>query len=150
MREKKAGELILKENGTVNEIDISDIRKVNVIKEEISINRNFDIQDYLTEIQKEVFSVKNNLKKLRKNKGMTQIALQMATGIEQALLSKYENGERIPLTIAGADKNRGTVKIIFQILLKNTLISSVTVRPTVIVPTPTLSTGKAMVGMLVV
>lgn len=44
--------VFLEENGTVNEIDISDIRKVNVSKEEISINRNFDIQDYLTEIQK--------------------------------------------------------------------------------------------------
>lgn len=40
----------------------------------------------------------NNLKKLRENKGMTQIAVQMATGIEQALLSKFENGERIPPT----------------------------------------------------
>lgn len=40
----------------------------------------------------------NNLRKLRKGKGMTQIALQMQTGIEQALLSKYENGERIPPT----------------------------------------------------
>ena len=29
---------------------------------------------------------------------MTQIALQMATGIEQALLSKYETGERLPPT----------------------------------------------------
>ncbi|MBQ8828459.1 MAG: helix-turn-helix transcriptional regulator [Clostridia bacterium] len=29
---------------------------------------------------------------------MTQISLQMATGIEQALLSKFENGERIPPT----------------------------------------------------
>ena len=29
---------------------------------------------------------------------MTQIALQMATGIEQALLSKYENFSRIPPT----------------------------------------------------
>ncbi len=29
---------------------------------------------------------------------MTQIALQMQTGIEQALLSKYETGERIPPT----------------------------------------------------
>ena len=29
---------------------------------------------------------------------MTQVALQMATGIEQALLSKYETGERIPPT----------------------------------------------------
>ncbi len=40
----------------------------------------------------------NNLKKLRDNKGLTQIALQMATGIEQALLSKFENGERVPPT----------------------------------------------------
>ena len=29
---------------------------------------------------------------------MTQIALQMQTGIEQALLSKFENGERVPPT----------------------------------------------------
>lgn len=29
---------------------------------------------------------------------MTQLALQMQTGIEQALISKYENGERIPPT----------------------------------------------------
>ncbi|MGN0521819.1 MAG: helix-turn-helix domain-containing protein [Eubacterium sp.] len=40
----------------------------------------------------------NNLKKLRKEKGLTQIALQMQTGIEQALISKYESGERIPPT----------------------------------------------------
>ena len=42
--------------------------------------------------------MKNNLKLLRKNKKLTQIGLQMATGIEQALLSKFENGERIPPT----------------------------------------------------
>ena len=42
--------------------------------------------------------MKPNLKKLRKDKGLTQIALQMATGIEQALLSKFENGERVPPT----------------------------------------------------
>ena len=42
--------------------------------------------------------VKNNLKFLRKSKGYTQIALQMKTGIEQALLSKFENGERVPPT----------------------------------------------------
>ena len=42
--------------------------------------------------------MKNNLKLLRKNKGYTQIALQMHTGIEQALLSKFENGERVPPT----------------------------------------------------
>lgn len=40
----------------------------------------------------------NNLKKLRKQRGLTQIALQMKTGIEQALLSKYETGERVPPT----------------------------------------------------
>ncbi|MGN0525527.1 helix-turn-helix domain-containing protein [Eubacterium sp.] len=38
------------------------------------------------------------MKKLRKEKGLTQIAMQMQTGIEQALISKYENGERIPPT----------------------------------------------------
>jgi len=42
--------------------------------------------------------MKNNLKLLRKNKGYTQIAVQMRTGIEQALLSKFENGERVPPT----------------------------------------------------
>ena len=42
--------------------------------------------------------MKTNLKLLRKNKGYTQIAVQMKTGIEQALISKYENGERIPPT----------------------------------------------------
>ncbi len=42
--------------------------------------------------------MKNNLRKLRKARGLTQIALQMQTGIEQALLSKYETGERIPPT----------------------------------------------------
>lgn len=42
--------------------------------------------------------MKNNLKLLRKEKGYTQIAVQMHTGIEQALLSKFENEERIPPT----------------------------------------------------
>lgn len=42
--------------------------------------------------------MKNNLKELRKSRGYTQIAVQMKTGIEQALLSKFENGERIPPT----------------------------------------------------
>lgn len=40
----------------------------------------------------------NRLKELRKSRGYTQISLQMQTGIEQALLSKFENGERIPPT----------------------------------------------------
>lgn len=42
--------------------------------------------------------MKTNLKLLRKGKGYTQIAVQMKTGIEQALLSKFENGERVPPT----------------------------------------------------
>ena len=42
--------------------------------------------------------MKNNLKQLRKYRGYTQIAVQMKTGIEQALISKYESGERIPPT----------------------------------------------------
>lgn len=42
--------------------------------------------------------MKNNLRLLRKQKRLTQIALQMHTGIEQALLSKFENGERVPPT----------------------------------------------------
>lgn len=42
--------------------------------------------------------MENNLKKLRKDKGYTQIAVQLKTGIEQALLSKFENGERVPPT----------------------------------------------------
>ena len=42
--------------------------------------------------------MENRLKELRKIKGITQIALQMQTGIEQALISKFESGERIPPT----------------------------------------------------
>lgn len=40
----------------------------------------------------------NRLKELRKQKNLTQISVQMQTGIEQALISKYENGERVPPT----------------------------------------------------
>ena len=42
--------------------------------------------------------MKNNLKVLRKQRNLTQVALQMQTGIEQALLSKFERGERVPPT----------------------------------------------------
>lgn len=42
--------------------------------------------------------MENRLKQLRKSRGYTQISLQMQTGIEQALLSKFENGERVPPT----------------------------------------------------
>lgn len=40
----------------------------------------------------------NRLKQLRKERKLTQVELQMRTGIEQSLLSKFENGERIPPT----------------------------------------------------
>ena len=42
--------------------------------------------------------MKNRLKELRTSRGYTQISLQMQTGIEQSLLSKFENGDRIPPT----------------------------------------------------
>ena len=42
--------------------------------------------------------MQTRLKELRKNKRITQIALQMQTGIEQSLISKFESGERVPPT----------------------------------------------------
>ena len=42
--------------------------------------------------------MRNRLKELRKSRGYTQVSLQMQTGIEQALLSKFENEERTPPT----------------------------------------------------
>lgn len=47
-----------------------------------------------------VICMQNNLRKLRRERGLTQIALQMKTGIDQALISKFESGERIPPTDA--------------------------------------------------
>lgn len=44
--------------------------------------------------------METNLKLLRKKKKLTQIALQMHTGIDQALLSKFESGKRLPTTDA--------------------------------------------------
>ncbi|MBO4938131.1 MAG: helix-turn-helix transcriptional regulator [Oscillospiraceae bacterium] len=40
----------------------------------------------------------NKLRQLRKERKLTQVELQMRTGIEQSLLSKFENGERVPPT----------------------------------------------------
>ena len=40
----------------------------------------------------------NKLRQLRKERKLTQVELQMRTGIEQALLSKFENGDRVPPT----------------------------------------------------
>ena len=37
-----------------------------------------------------------NIRRMRKERGLTQVALQMNTGIEQSLLSKYENNNRVP------------------------------------------------------
>ena len=42
--------------------------------------------------------ISENLRKLRKERGLTQITLQIHTGIDQALLSKFETGDRIPPT----------------------------------------------------
>lgn len=42
--------------------------------------------------------MKNNLRAIRKSRGYTQLVVQMKTGIEQSLLSKFETGERIPPT----------------------------------------------------
>ena len=38
------------------------------------------------------------MRKLRKRRNLTQLSLQMQTGIEQALISKFERGERTPPT----------------------------------------------------
>ena len=42
--------------------------------------------------------METNLQKLRKKRGLSQIALQMHTGIDQSLLSLFETGKRIPPT----------------------------------------------------
>lgn len=48
--------------------------------------------------EREESAMETNLKKLRLQKKKTQLQVQMDTGIEQALLSKYESGKRIPPT----------------------------------------------------
>lgn len=40
----------------------------------------------------------NNIKKLRKEKKLTQLQLQLKIGVDQALISKFESGERVPPT----------------------------------------------------
>ena len=42
--------------------------------------------------------MKNNIRKLRRMRNLTQIGLQMQTGIEQGLISKFETGGRTPPT----------------------------------------------------
>ena len=42
--------------------------------------------------------MQTNLKALRLQRKKTQLNVQLETGIEQALLSKYESGKRIPPT----------------------------------------------------
>lgn len=39
-----------------------------------------------------------NIKLLRVTRDLTQLNVQMKTGINQAILSKYEKGERVPTT----------------------------------------------------
>jgi len=40
----------------------------------------------------------NNLRAIRLKRGYSQVYVQMQTGVEQSLISKYEHGERIPPT----------------------------------------------------
>lgn len=40
--------------------------------------------------------MKTNLRKLRRERDFTQVFVQMKTGIDQSMLSKYETGERLP------------------------------------------------------
>ena len=47
--------------------------------------------------------MENRLRELRKKRRLTQVGLQMQTGIEQTLISKYERGER-PLPLELADR----------------------------------------------
>lgn len=42
--------------------------------------------------------MENRLREIRKERKFTQVYVQMQTGIDQSLLSKYELGERIPTT----------------------------------------------------
>ena len=42
--------------------------------------------------------MENRLYQLRKSKGLSQITVQMDTGVDQSLLSKFEKGVRIPPT----------------------------------------------------
>ena len=42
--------------------------------------------------------MENRLYQLRKAKGLSQITVQMDTGVDQSLLSKFEKGIRIPPT----------------------------------------------------
>ena len=53
---------------------------------------------YIDRIINRRWRMKTNLKLLRQQKKKTQLQVQLETGIEQALLSKYENGHRIPPT----------------------------------------------------
>ena len=48
--------------------------------------------------ERRVVYMETNLKALRLSRNKTQLQIQMDTGIEQALLSKYESGKRIPPT----------------------------------------------------
>ncbi|MBR5825820.1 MAG: helix-turn-helix transcriptional regulator [Clostridia bacterium] len=70
---------------------MSFIHKIIIQPLIIIVNNNYDITSLGN-------NIKNRLKELRKKKKLTQVALQMQTGIEQALLSKFENGERTPPT----------------------------------------------------
>ncbi len=44
--------------------------------------------------------LKTRIKAIRRERGLTQMKLSELTGIDQALISKYENGGRVPPTEA--------------------------------------------------
>lgn len=44
--------------------------------------------------------MENRLYQLRKSKGLSQVTVQMDTGVDQSLLSKFEKGIRTPPTEA--------------------------------------------------
>ena len=41
--------------------------------------------------------MQKNIKRVRVLRGLTQLQVQMATGISQSTLSKYESGETLPM-----------------------------------------------------
>ena len=47
-------------------------------------------------MKKDKEKTRSRLRQLRENKGITQIAMQIETGIDQSELSKMERGERTP------------------------------------------------------
>lgn len=85
------------------DIDRTHIGKIESAKVGVSLDKLFLLSDLLEVPVYNFFQFRDsmgeemkNLRKLREEAGFTQLAVQMKTGIDQSLLSKYENGERVP------------------------------------------------------